>query len=80
MMENHNYYANFARVNWNTQDFQLIFFNQSCDDNGERTEPQRQAQITMSPQFAKKVAVLLSDMVRDYEKNLGTINVNDNPV
>ena len=61
-------YANFFEVGYNAFEF-LLAFGQSYANE----KVQRHTRLVMSPSYAKELLRVLTDSVREYEQDFGTI-------
>jgi len=73
-MDTQNFhYANNVSATCGVADFRITFANKLSNANGEDSVMHDVNHIMMSPQTAKQMSILLSDIVKHYEENIATI-------
>ena len=69
-------YANVCNVASTREEFVLLFgMNQAWNPNQKELTVQLSDRVVMSPFAAKRLAVLLNNVIRDYEAKHGTLDV-----
>ena len=69
-------YANVFNVSGAREEFVLLFgMNQAWDAGQQELKVQLTDRVVMSPFAAKRFATLLNNVIRDYEKKYGTIEI-----
>ncbi len=69
-------YANVCNVAGTREEFVLLFgMNQAWNPNQKELTVQLSDRIVMSPFAAKRLALLLNNVLRDYESKHGTLDV-----
>lgn len=72
-------YANVFNVAGAREEFVLFFgMNQAWDAGQQELKVQLTDRIVMSPFAAKRLSTLLSNVIRDYEKRYGALDVETN--
>jgi len=69
------HYANNVSVTCGVADFRITFANQLNDIAEENMVLHDVTHVLMSPQTAKQMSILLSDMVQQYEKSIAAIGI-----
>ncbi len=69
-------YANVCNVNGTREEVVFLFgMNQAWHSGQKEVTIQLADRIVMSPFVAKRLAVLLSDVIKDYEKQYGDLKI-----
>jgi hypothetical protein len=69
-------YANVFNVSGAREEFVMLFgMNQAWDAGQQELKVQLTDRIVMSPFAAKRFATLLNNVIKDYEKRYGTIEI-----
>jgi hypothetical protein len=69
-------YANVFNVSGAREEFVLLFgMNQAWDAGQQELKVQLTDRVVMSPFAAKRFATLLNNVIRDYEKRYGAIEI-----
>jgi len=69
-------YANVFNVSGAREEFVMLFgMNQAWDAGQQELKVQLSDRIVMSPFAAKRFATLLGNVIKDYEKRYGEINI-----
>ncbi|MFC1580378.1 DUF3467 domain-containing protein [Thermodesulfobacteriota bacterium] len=72
-------YANVFNVAGAREEFVLLFgMNQAFDAGQQELKVQLTDRVVLSPFAAKRLSILLSNVIKDYEKRYGTLDI-DSP-